>query len=314
MAQANPNQDDPQHHLAEAMMALATEMQQQRQQPGRGHPNLEPVKMPSYDGKTDVEDFIQLFRHLSDLYQWHPQLELAKLKTALHGKAAECARINAVQGIFTALRARFGITAAEAKRSRLAMKRGQNERLRDLADRIQKLIDLAYPELPEPIRATLARDQFKRCVNADLSLFMVSRPPQDLDDAVQLCSEYASAAAAPRTRRMNLNVAEVDPEPVSEPVTQQWMSDFMKTLVSTCVQAVQTQVTKPVPADTPKSQWKPPGSSPTQEPKSAAPSSQKKKRNPPGPCLCGQLHWYRDCPTGGRPVLQPTKARTPGNA
>jgi hypothetical protein len=147
---------------------------------------LEVVRCPTYDGTSDVEDFISLYLYLVELYGWAAPIQLAKLKTSLTGKAAECSRPNNVEEIIQALRARFGITPAEAKRNLLGMRTGQTERLRELADRIRKLTDLAYPGVNNDIRETLTLDQFKRCVSTDLSIFMVSRPPVDLNDAVRI--------------------------------------------------------------------------------------------------------------------------------
>lgn len=112
-----------------------------------------------YDGKTDVEDFIRLFTHLADLYEWEENLRLTKLKTSLTGKAADCGSANNEDNIFAMLRARFRITEDEANRTLLSMKTGHADRLRDLADRIQKLTALAYPTMDPAVRATLALDQ-----------------------------------------------------------------------------------------------------------------------------------------------------------
>jgi hypothetical protein len=127
---------------------------------------------------------------------------LAKLKTTLTGKAAECGTGADSDGVIAALRAKFGITEAEAKRGLLAMKTGQADRLRDLADRIQKLVNLAYPELEPEITATLALDQFKRCVHPELSIFMISRPPGNLDEAVQYYRKGPPHSIAHVTKRL----------------------------------------------------------------------------------------------------------------
>lgn len=300
--------------LATAMTGLARSLtaQQEAQENQRraAGANLESVKMPLFDGSTDVEDFIQLFNHLADLYNWGNPLKLAKLKTSLGGKAADCANPDTADAIFTALRAKFGITAEEAKRSLLAMKSGYLDRLRELGDRIQKLVGIAYPGLNADMLATLSLDQFKRCVHPELSVFMISRPPLNLDDAVRLCSEYASAGAITKGRRMQISSAEVtprtDPAPEinafehSKMLTQQdlksslnefqkTMSGFMKTMMTTCAEAIKTEVSRtPIQAPPPSQPWKqttPPASTP------------QKLRLPPSPCTCGKMHWYRDCPT-----------------
>lgn len=165
----------------------------------------ESVRLEAFDGSTDIENFLNLFQHLNELYEWDEEMQLAKLKTSLTGKAAECAAYNTVDGIKDALRARFGITPAEAKRSLLAMKTGQQDRLRELADRIQKLTTLAYPHIDGNLLATLALDQFKRCISTDMSVFLISRPPGNMEEAVRTCMEYQSAGGKRNTGRAQIN-------------------------------------------------------------------------------------------------------------
>lgn len=302
-----------QQALAAAMQQLAETMAAQQGAPAPA-PRMETVKMPLYDGKTDVEDFIRLFTHLAELYEWEEPLRLAKLKTTLTGRATDCGSANTEEEIFHTLRAKFGITEEEAKRTLLAMKTGHVERLRDLADQIQKLIALAYPAMEQGVRATLALDQFKRCVHQDLSVFMISRPPNNLDQAVQLCSEYASAGITQKGRRAQINSVAVTPSSESTPEVnafetnksltqrdlknelkdmQKTMAEFMKTMMATCADAIRTEVSKtPAPATAPKSSWKK-FPTPPQKPET---KTTQPKRAPPSPCICGEMHWYKDCP------------------
>lgn len=145
-----------------------------------------------YDGKTDVEDFIALLQHLANIYGWEHDQKTIHLKTSLTGPAAECARPDTSARIYEDLRARFGITPDEAKRKLLGMRTGQQDNLRELADKIKKLTMLAYPGTETNLQETLALDHFKRVINADMSVFRVSRPPANLDEAVRTCCEYAS--------------------------------------------------------------------------------------------------------------------------
>ena len=266
---APPAQD----RLADAMAALAQAMtaqtRQQRQATAdaaadRRRPPPDLVRVPSYDGKTDVEDFINLFEYICYLYEWNPRTATVKLKTSLQGTAMECARGDDCAAIFTALRAKFGITSAEAKRSLLSMKTGQTDRLRELADRIKKLTQLAYPDLEAEMIGVLSLDQFKRCVSTDLSLFMVSRPPANLEAAVAICGEYLSAN--PRHKRMQLSAIstgdeKVKPEamevnafgttplsPVQKELQdglknlQDLFSGFAKDLIKTCASSFEREI------------------------------------------------------------------------
>ena len=318
MAQQQP---DGNAVLADAMQALAAAMtaqtrQQQRHVPPAGIP-ADSVKIPLYDGRTDVEDFIALFEHVSILYDWAPHLKTAKLKTSLQGTAMECGRPDAWRDIYAALRARFGISEAEAKRSLLAMKTGHHDKLRELADRIRKLTDLAYPTVAAGVRETLALDQFKRCVSPDISLFLVSRPPEDLDEAVAFCGEYVSAN--PRGRRMQLSAVDVcksdgveinafEAPAVTKKELNSALSDFqksmcgfMKEIMSSCADVrkgmQQTSEAETVPRKT----------GPELEQKA-------KQKKPLGPCfVCRGPHLMRVCPQRSGQNTQDSRKK-PGNA
>lgn len=289
----------------------------QREAQQRTQQLQETLQAPIYDGTTDVEDFIDLFSHLAHRLDWPHDLYVLKLKTSLTGQAAECGRPGDIAEIYTALRARFGITAAEAKRRLLAMKSGQTDGLRKLADNIKKLTDLAYPDVAQGARATLALDQFKRCVSTDLSIFMVSRPPLSLNEAVQICGEYTSAGARLKNKHslaaMEMNsrgdgemveqdrrgmplvhaaVTEENTRPVSSNEVRELLSAFehtltrcLKEMVAVCADAIRSEVTTSTPPLQPQRQ-----------PRRATPGSTKPKL-PPSPCSrCKQMHWYKDCP------------------
>jgi hypothetical protein len=172
-------------------LLLRQQYQRQHQQPAV----VDTVKLRTYDGTSDVEDFIHLFQHLYHLYNWEQAIAVAKLKTSLMGAASECANHNTLREIYQALRARFGVTVEEAKRQLLTMETGQSSQLRETADKIKKLTSIAYPELDDAIRGTLALDQFKRVIRSDMSVFLVSRPPHSLDDAVRTCNEFLAAGS-----------------------------------------------------------------------------------------------------------------------
>ena len=298
-------QPDGNAMLAEAMQALAEAMtmqtrQQQRHALPPGIP-ADSVKIPLFDGKTDVEDFIALFEHVSTLYDWAPHLKTAKLKTSLQGSAMECGRPDRWQEIYAALRARFGISEAEAKRSLLAMKTGHHDKLRELADRIRKLTDLAYPTVAANVRETLALDQFKRCVSSDISLFLVSRPPEDLDEAVAFCGEFVSAN--PRGRRMQLSAVDIcnkngveinafeSPAVTKKELSsalsdfQKSMTGFMKEIMSGCADAIRKGVQQTRVAEN------------GQKKAGNDKDLKGRPRKPLGPCfICQGPHLMRVCP------------------
>jgi len=76
------------------------------------------LKTPTFTSVEDVEQFASEFHETWDITRWPPRVALAKLRGALMGEAKPYGQRPSVDGIFVALRARFGITAPDA-RSRL---------------------------------------------------------------------------------------------------------------------------------------------------------------------------------------------------
>jgi hypothetical protein len=269
------------------------------------------VKIPLYDGSTDVEDFINLFQQLAEMGGWNDRLKLLKLKTTLTGKAADCGRPGTCEGIYESLRARFGITPAEAKRQLLAMKSGRIEKFRELADTIRTLTDLAYPGMDNNITQILALDQFKRCVSHDISVFMVSRPPADLDEAVRICGEYATATGGRKKPVISALMAEdsipevnaVEGRQPETTVTQkdldkmatQLKADLMASMekmVTVCAEAVKQKAGVEMAATSKStSAWQSTGKLKSDT------NNSRIQRKPPSPCsLCQRWHWFKDCP------------------
>ena len=123
--------------------ALQGQQQQQRQQ--------ERVKMLLYDGKSDPEGLLSIMRHLTQTYRWTRAERLAKLKTALTGRAVKCSRPNDYAEIKRLLRSRFGITVPKAKRQLMAMKKGRSEEFAEIANEIRRLAATDYPTLTRSI-------------------------------------------------------------------------------------------------------------------------------------------------------------------
>jgi len=73
------------------------------------------LKVLVFMGFEDVEQFIQEFSELIDVTQWPPRVALIQLQMALTEQAKLYGLGTSVDGIFTALRAHFGISVVNAR-------------------------------------------------------------------------------------------------------------------------------------------------------------------------------------------------------
>jgi len=68
------------------------------------------LKAPVFTGLKDVEQFIQEFSEVIDITQWPPWVALIQLRMALTEQTKPYGLGASVDGIFTVLQARFGIS------------------------------------------------------------------------------------------------------------------------------------------------------------------------------------------------------------
>lgn len=148
-------------------------------------------KAPSYDGQGNVEYFIRQFGEVAAANRWQEAAQLLHLREALKDTARDCGQAGTVAAIYMTLRARFGITEREA-RSRLAtLKKEYRTTLQEHAMEVERLVDLAYPALPEDHRASMAVDVFCGTLgNAYLQRHLLAVETPTLGDAVRAGNEY----------------------------------------------------------------------------------------------------------------------------
>ena len=145
-----------------AMMDRLTEaIERMGQNNDRRHRDFE---APTFNGKGDVELFIRQFTDVAETNDWSAMATLLHLRRALQDGANECSRSRDVRDIFASLRARYGMTAREA-RAKLAGLRGDSKTtLQEHSAEVERLIGIAYAGFPEEMRRTLCLDTFSSTI------------------------------------------------------------------------------------------------------------------------------------------------------
>jgi len=123
------------------------------------------LKVPTFTGIEDVEQFISEFNETRDITQWPPRVALAKLRGALTGEAKPYGHRPNVNGIFIALQDRFGIIALDARSRLQRLLRKEDTSLQDHALAVQRLARIAYSDLPETQRQQYTLGDFTQSFN-----------------------------------------------------------------------------------------------------------------------------------------------------
>ena len=165
----------------------------------------ESFKVPKYDGKSDVEQFIRQFMDVAEASHWSEQACLIHLREALQGGALDCAKYDTIPKIIDALRAKFGMSAREARRKLTSLNRDQQTKLQEHASHVERLMEVAYPDLPRTVRNELAVDTFMSTIgNRDLQRHLLAIQLPSIEAAVRAGNEYLQVPAGPNKYRIRM--------------------------------------------------------------------------------------------------------------
>ena len=139
----------------ELLQELRRDRQARLQLPQQQAPPIsqETFKPPEFSGVGSVEIFIRQFLDVAEANQWGERTVVLHLRRVLREEARDCGGTGeSLAEIFTALRARFGITAREAKVRLNGARREVNTPLQSQAHKTRELMNIAYPDIPKGIR------------------------------------------------------------------------------------------------------------------------------------------------------------------
>ena len=201
-----------------------------------------------FDGKMPWDVYHTQFELLAQLNGWSDKEKAAHLAVNLREDAATVltnlpvAKRQDYAALKSALESRFGTkNQIDLFRTRLRMRsRNKEEPLAGLAEDVERLVRLAYPEASESMVQVLAKDQFVDSLcDEDMRLRILQSKPSTLRDALQTALELESFQMA--SRHKVRNVREVQLQPVGKPAKQVSFADQnMSGLLQELVTAVQT--------------------------------------------------------------------------
>ncbi|CAB4016943.1 Retrovirus-related Pol poly from transposon 412 [Paramuricea clavata] len=169
-----------------------------------------PVQKPAvFDGRSSWEAYATQFEIVAEINQSDGPDKAAFLATSLRGPALTVlsnlpseSRVH-YPSLLAALESRFGNKRqSELHRMKLRNRvRRRDETLPELAEDIERLARLAYPEAPTEVLETLTKDQFIDALNDDeMRLRVAQARPTTLRAALGIALEIESFSLAARRR------------------------------------------------------------------------------------------------------------------
>jgi len=173
------------------------------------------LRVPTSSGEEPVEQFIQEFQDVMEVAQWPPRIALLKLRMALSDKAKPYGVGLNIDGIFASLRARFGISAVDARARLQRLRRDPHTPLQEHATTVMRLAQIAFRDLPQVNRERYTYDAFEQSIN-DLGLHhqFLARGVTTVEDALAEGEAYLLASHLHRNRVAS---RQVDMEPSAAP-------------------------------------------------------------------------------------------------
>lgn len=182
-------------------------------------PARTPFKTPQFEGTGDIEYFIQQFNSVAEANEWEPEAKFLHLREALREGARDCGRAGTIDGIFTALRARYGLSPKEARLQLNTLKKRFQTSLQEHATEVQRLTEVAHGELPPQYRDTLALEAFSSSLgNAYLQRHLLAMNVRDMDSAVRAGNEFLQVKVGRPEDRSSVRLLEEELDQQVQPV------------------------------------------------------------------------------------------------
>ena len=153
-------------------------------------------KAPEYNGTGDVEFFVTQFGEVAEANEWTAIASLLHLREALKEGAKDCGRAGNLAGVFTALRARYGLTPREARARISTLRKDNRASLQEHATEVDRLCQIAYIELPDRYRASMSLETFCNTLgNTYLQRHLLAIQAVTLEQAVRAGNEFLQIRA-----------------------------------------------------------------------------------------------------------------------
>ena len=206
-----------------------------------------------FDGKLAWDAYRTQFELLAMMNRWSDAEKAAYLAISLRGPAATVLtnlppeQRGSYEALTTALDTRFGLShQTELNRMRLkARTRHRDESLAELAEDVEHLVRLAYPEAAESMVEVLAKDQFVDALpDEDMRLHIRQNKPATLRDALGTALELESYQLASKQKARFVREAQLEEKhPVQCRMTNQGAKEQTGDVLQQLVDALR-QVTK----------------------------------------------------------------------
>ena len=120
----------------------------------------EDFRTPQFTGEGNIDYFIKQFEDVATANGWDAESTFMHLREALRDGARDCGQSDTTAGIFAALRNRYGLFPKEARSRLNNLKKDYRTPLAEHAAEVGRLVQAAYPDLPDATKGEMTLVQF----------------------------------------------------------------------------------------------------------------------------------------------------------
>lgn len=151
-----------------------------------------PIPAPTYDGTTDVDEFLEQFDAISEHNGWSSDENKLRLKLALKGSVSLGVSAVTYPEMCRQLKQQYAPSMDTATALLKAVKRQASENIYQFTQRLRKLVVTALPSLTEEQREEQVKREIITSVpsGSQLAWTLKLAPPQTVEETVEVIHKF----------------------------------------------------------------------------------------------------------------------------
>ena len=162
------------------------------------------IPAPTFDGTTDVEEFLQQFNDIADHIRWGATERRLRLGIALKGTATRGIDGETYAIMCEQLHKQYALTEDVASRLLKDIRRERNENVFQFSQRVTQLVRKVYPELSAAQQDQQVKRELISTVPQGSQLAWTLRltPPGSLEEVVDVMNKYETFSGQSHVSRL----------------------------------------------------------------------------------------------------------------
>ena len=160
---------------------------------------------PTFDGSTDVEDFISQFEKVADFMSWKDEEKAIRFQMAISGTARKGLTAHTFDGICTQLKSRYQLSETGSVALLKALKWKSSDNVHEFAAYVRRLVSTAFSELDEGQQEQRAIKELTNALPASCNTLiweLRNRTPGTYEEVIDMIQSFNEMTVTPRVNKV----------------------------------------------------------------------------------------------------------------